>query len=461
MKKKSHPKRINEVGITDDIITGRGGLALFVRYLTSINLLPFLHESFGNLRKSAKGLSVTQLFLQIFGFLFDGTSRHLRYFDTLAQDKGYAAAIETDMNDMASSHTIKRFFALFTWCHGGLFRKILNQLFVWRLKLSRPGVVELAIDTMVMDNDEALIRHGVQPTYKKKKGFQPLHMIWNSMIVDAVFRGGKKHSNYGNTVINMIQRMVPLIRSTCGVNVLIIIRMDSGFLDEKILAVLDELAVGFIVSGKMYPKLKDAVASQPPEAWGHYDHERQSWEYLEFDWGCASWEYTYRTLYTRPIYDNGQGLLTFARPDNIIITNLDCDSPVWAHSTQAQREHWLKPATIIESHHGRGADELPHRGLKDFGFEQLPFKRFGPNSALYYCMLIGFLLFESFKQDVSKDVIAVTSYATTVRRKLIDIAAKIVTTGNKIILKVSRAVMDTLQFETLWKFCNNPTPISI
>jgi hypothetical protein len=310
-----------------------------------------------------------------------------------------------------------------------------------------------------MDNDEALMRHGVQPTYKKKKGFQPLQMIWNSMIVDAVFRGGKKHSNYGNTVVNMIQRMVSLIRSACGDKVFIVIRMDSGFLDEKILAVLDELAVGFIVSGKMYHKVKEYVASQSPEEWGRYDHERQSWEYLEFDWGCDIWDYTYRTFYTRPIYENGQGLLEFARPDNIIITNLDCDSPVFANCTKAERKHWLKPETIIESHHSRGADELPHRGLKDFGFEQLPFKRFGANSAFYYCMLIGFLLFESFKQDVSKDVIPVTSYATTVRRKLIDIAAKIVTTGNKIILKVSRTVMDTLQFTTLWNHCNNPVPI--
>jgi len=47
------------------------------------------------------------------------------------------------------------------------------------------------------------------------------------------------------------------------------------------------------------------------------------------------------------------------------------------------------------------------KSLKDFGFEQLPFKRFAANSAFYYCMLIAFLLFESFKQDVSKDVIPV------------------------------------------------------
>ena len=66
MKNKSQTHHINEVDITDDIITGRGGLALFVRYLANINILPLLDESFGNLRKSAKGLSVTKLFLQIF-----------------------------------------------------------------------------------------------------------------------------------------------------------------------------------------------------------------------------------------------------------------------------------------------------------------------------------------------------------------------------------------------------------
>ena len=147
----------------------------------------------------------------------------------------------------------------------------------------------------------------------------------------------------------------------------------------------------------MYHSIKEYVASQSAERWGQYDHERQSWQYLEFDWGCDTWDYTYRTFYTRPIYENDQGLLEFARPDNVIITNLDEDSPVLANCTKAERKHWLKPETIIESHHSRGADELPHRGLKDFAFEQLPFKRFGANSAFYYCMLIAFLLFESFK----------------------------------------------------------------
>ncbi|MDI6756088.1 MAG: IS1380 family transposase, partial [Thermodesulfobacteriota bacterium] len=78
----------------------------------------------------------------------------------------------------------------------------------------------------------------------------------------------------------------------------------------------------------------------------------------------------------------------------------------------------------------------------------------------FYCMLISFFLFETFKEDVLEEVLPVASYATTVRRKAVDFAAKIVKTGGEIILKVTRAVMDNLRFDKLWKKCQNPTPIT-
>ena len=66
-------------------------------------------------------------------------------------------------------------------------------------------MVVMTLDTMVMDNDEALKREGCDPTYKKVKGFQPLHLIWEGKIVDAIFRRGKRHSNYGRDVEKMIR----------------------------------------------------------------------------------------------------------------------------------------------------------------------------------------------------------------------------------------------------------------
>jgi len=109
MKKARSSRRINKIGTTTDTITGRGGLALFSRSLEMIGIFDILNSKFAFMRKSSKGLPVWILFKQIFCFFFDGTSRHLSYFDPLKfdplkNDKGYAAAIETKPSQMASSH---------------------------------------------------------------------------------------------------------------------------------------------------------------------------------------------------------------------------------------------------------------------------------------------------------------------------------------------------------------------
>jgi hypothetical protein len=106
--------------------------------------------------------------------------------------------------------------------------------------------------------------------------------------------------------------------------------------------------------------------------------------------------------------------------------------------------------------HGRGGDELVHRALKDFATEALPFKRFAPNAAFYYTVLLAFFLFECFKEDVCSEVVPIESYPTTLRRKIIDIAAKIVRTSGKIILKLTQSAWELLNFDKLWT--NSGTP---
>jgi len=185
-------KKINKIDVTSNTITARGGLSLFNRYIDNVRILNILQESFGHIRKSSKGLSIILIFKQVFCFIFDGTSRHISYFDHLKSDEGYAAAIELNQSDMVSTPMIKRFFSAFGVFSMKPFRSILHKLFLWRLHIAKPDIIEMYIDTMVMDNDDAPKRHGVQPTYKKVKGFQPLQVIWAGKIIDAIFRGGKK-----------------------------------------------------------------------------------------------------------------------------------------------------------------------------------------------------------------------------------------------------------------------------
>ena len=222
------------------------------------------------LERAIRGNRYVEIFKQLFCFFLDGTSRHIVYFDTLKEDAGYAAAIETDMKAMLSSHSVKRFFKAFSWFRIWLFRRLLQQLFLWRLKLSQPKLIELGIDTMVMDNDEANRRHGVEPTYKKVKGFQPLQMTWGRFIIDAVFRGGKKHSNHGNTVEHMVRHIVGKIRKSCGEDALILIRMDAGFFDEKLFKVFEELKIGYICTGKIYEDIKIYARATQNGHWARY-----------------------------------------------------------------------------------------------------------------------------------------------------------------------------------------------
>ncbi len=205
-------RKINAIEVTNDTLAGRGGMNLFVKYLSSVDIYPILEGFFGGVRRNTKGLPVWNIFKQMLCWFYDGTSRHLNSFDRLKRDEGYSSAIENGQDEVVSSHQIKRFYKSFSWVCGGSFRKILRKMFIWQLRLANPEVIDLTIDTMVMNNDEAQKRYGVQPTYKKVKGFQPLQAIWKGKIVDAIFRGGKKHSNYGNSVVDMISDLVQAIR---------------------------------------------------------------------------------------------------------------------------------------------------------------------------------------------------------------------------------------------------------
>jgi hypothetical protein len=408
------------------------------------------------MRKNLKGQPVVEIFKQVFCFMLDGTTRHLVYFDALKEDPGYAGVIETPKEAMLSSHSVKRFFKAFSWYRIWLFRTFLQQLFLWRVKLAKPEMIELGIDTMVMDNDEATQRHGVEPTYKHVKGFQPLQMTWGRFIIDAVFRGGKKHSNHGDTVEKMVRHIAGKIRKALGEEIPILIRMDGGFFDEKLFEVFEEIEIGYICTGRIYEDIKAHVQASERFHWGRYQRGKQMWDFLEFGSRRESWSKFRRAIFCRPLDMDGQMLLEFVRPVSVLYTNLGMGFRIDEQLRQASSGHLLNTDSIIGTAHGRGSDELVHRALKEFGSQVLPFKRFAPNAAFYYTLLTAFFLYECFKEDVCAEVVPLEAYPTTLRRKVIDVAAKIVRTSGKIILKVATAAWELLRFDELWNSCAHP-----
>jgi hypothetical protein len=227
-----HKKKtgIQAIVPTNEKLSGRAGLSLYAGYL--------------------RGIAINELFVQSLSFFMDGTSRHVSWFDQLKADESYAELLGTDR--LASSHAIKRFFGSFEFCRVFQFRRLLQDLFIWRLKQTRPSIIVLGLDTTVLNNNDAEKRHGVQPTYKKVKGFQPLQLTWGRSVVDAVFRGGSKHSNHGDTADEMLRHVVAKIRAEYQQEVPIIVRMDAGFYDDGLFKTCEKLEIGYACGGKLY-----------------------------------------------------------------------------------------------------------------------------------------------------------------------------------------------------------------
>ena len=446
--------KIDALETTGDKISARAGLAPIARYLEATGITKLLSRRFSFLKKHEKGTPIRSFFHQVLTFFIDGTDLSMSRFDHIKNEPSHAGIIETKENYMISSHTAKRFFRGFSIVRVWLFRKVLKQLFLWRINIEKPKLIKIGLDTMVMDNNDAKTREGVEPTYKKVKGFQPLQVYWGRYIIDTIFRNGKAHSNHGNHVSRVITDLVRLIRKYYNPDVPIVFIADTGFFDEQLLLLGERLEVGIIVGGKMFKDMKNHIGTLKEDTFSEFHKGRKSWKYLEFKDQRQKWEKAWRLIYACPMTDeNGQFILAFDRKDTVIYTNIGMENKITKILLQMESEaaQYVSAEAIINTYHFRACDELVNRALKNFGTERLPFKSFTSNAAYYYLMCIAFFMFESFKYDIDCPGIEITWYAETFRRKVLDIAGKIVCTARRIILKITKAIYERLDFSELWK----------
>jgi hypothetical protein len=395
--------------------------------------------------------------------MIDGSNMSISYFDKLKQDQAYAALLENKQGEMASSHQIKRFFATkMRFIGNKIFTRILNELFIWRLCIEKPRIIILGIDTMVMDNDGAKKREGSEVTYKKKKGFQPLHICWGPFLVDVLFRKGSAHSNHGTDYTDRVSALVNLIRKRYSKQVPIILLADSGFADQKAYDIFEQgLGIHYIVTGKMYEEVRGYVQSIPLECYSRYTNGKVEWAFLEFANKLKSWTKFRRCIFTKQNSDaQGQYVIGFDKPDNIIYTNIGTCPVADQRLKDAGGEKYFGALEIMKMSHARGADELIHRSLKELATkEQLPFKRFGMNRAYYYLLVTTHFILETYKRDITADVIPITAYPNTFRRNLVDFAVKITSRSRNVVLNVTKTIHETFNIEELWKRCQSPPVI--
>lgn len=452
--------KISDVEITNNTLSNRGGLSFMLRYFDKIGVPSTIENRFGHLRKSGKGESIVECARQFIAFCMDGTKHSIARFDELKRDPGYAAVLERTTDSLVSTSAVKRFFRKFSGTTYLSYRSILNDLFIWRLKQEKPSVIELHLDTMVLDNNDAKRREGCNVTYKKVLGFQPLQINWGPYIVDMHFRSGEKHSNHGNDAKEAVARVVKMIRNRFDEMVPIVICADSGFLsEENLLYFENELKIKYVVIGKLYPSVYDRMKTAEASASARVEAKRASWVCYDFKSKLDRWEVTRRTILTTLVAEDDQYVLEGIR-DTVMYTNLGNNDRMDCELHMRGLDHLVTTAAIVKLAHHNGEEELNHRSIKEFmGSEQLPFTNFGMNGAYYSLMVISHFLMESFRKDIASAIIPDRCYATRLRREIIDIAVKIVRTGHRIILKTTRAIWETLDVSGLWERCNSVAAI--
>jgi len=456
--------RITKISATNDKISSRGGLALFLRYTANIKLYELIGSVFLlKIFSGGKGLDLQQFFKQMFAYFIDGTDMSISGFDKKKTDKGYASVLENTKNDMASSHQIKRFFAKFSIFPNSMYNKVLHALFIWRLKIETPKIITLGIDTMVLDNDDSKKKEGCEVTYKKKKGFQPLHISWGPFLIDVLFRKGNAHSNHGTDYIDRVAAIVELIRERYSKDIPIILCADSGFADQKAFDYFDTINIHFITTSRIYKDIREYAQQLPTEQYSELSKDKSIWKYFEFASKLGTWKRFRRSIFTTLSCDeNGQYVIGLGnkRTDNLIFTNIGTNQIADARLEAVAGKEYFKAENIVSLSHQRGADELIHRSIKELATkEQLPFKRMGMNRAYYFLMVISHFVFETYKRDVTHEVISINSYPNTFRRKIIDFAAKITSSAGYLILNVPRTIFDNFKINDLWKKCQSPPVI--
>ncbi|MBS3736507.1 MAG: hypothetical protein V5A81_02750 [Candidatus Bipolaricaulota bacterium] len=130
---------------------------------------------------------------------------------------------------MASSQQIKRFLKKFSFRRNYLFRRLLQDFFIWRLKVKQPEVFLLDLDTMILDNDTAKQRENVEHAFKNVAGFHHLQLQWSPCSVDCVFRGGSKH---GDSLVKIVEHVVRRIGNEYDEEVPIVLIADNGFFNQ-------------------------------------------------------------------------------------------------------------------------------------------------------------------------------------------------------------------------------------
>ena len=383
-----------EPGIRHDsrVLTGFGGISVFCAYLTATGLVTEMRSRLKKIRK-AGDYAVFSLVYLLLLFVAVGGQRpgHLKYFGA----DGLLARMAW-LRRIPGRSTISRFFLacrkeIVTYVGEANVDYVVGCL--RRLCGEALTAITLDVDGTVISTrgHQGFAAKGYNPIKKGARSYFPLtvHVSETGQFIEISHRPGNSADNEGADVL--LRRVVRrLKREFPGVTIRV--RMDSAFFEDKLLGVLENEGVKYVVVAKMYASL--SLRAKNRKRWTKVSDGVEAFEFChKMDkWEEARDFVAYRFKLTQQeIAERAGEQLDLFRPNDPEYRYM-----VFCHNF----EHGEMPMEEMHTFYaGRCNQEKDIGQLKSgFAFDQLPSKNHSGNALwqklamLAYNATVGFAI---------------------------------------------------------------------
>lgn len=374
------------------VLTGFGGITVLCAYLTATGLVAGLRSRLKKVRKLGDYAAFPLVYLLLL-FVAVGGRRpgHLKYFGA----DGLLARMAW-LRHIPSASTISRFFMscrkTIVACVGevnvdyviGCLRRLGGEALT---------AITLDVDGTVISTrgHQGFAAKGYNPIKKGARSYFPLtvHVSETGQFIEVSHRPGNSADNEGADVL--LRRVVRRLKREFP-DVTIRVRMDSAFFVDKLLGVLEDEGVKYVVVAKMYESLSLVVRDRK-----RWTKVRDGVEAFEFchkmgSWGDARDFVAYRFKLTKAEIAEREGeQLDLFRPNDPEYRYM-----LFCHNF----EHREMPMEELHTFYAGRCNQEKDIGLlkSGFAFDQLPSKNHSGNamwqklSMLAYNATVGFAM---------------------------------------------------------------------
>lgn len=387
-------KTAPEIRHDSRVLTGFGGVTVLSSYLVAVGLVTGLRSRLKKVRKLGDYAAFPLVYLLLL-FVAVGGRRpgHLKYFGA----DGLLARMAW-LRHIPSSSTISRFFMAcrktIVACVGeanvdyviGCLRRLGGEALT---------AITLDVDGTVISTrgHQGFAAKGYNPIKKGARSYFPLtvHVSEVGQFIEISHRPGNSADNEGASAL--LRRVVRrLKREFPGVAVRV--RMDSAFFEDKLLGVLEDEGVKYVVVAKMYASLSLTVKNRK-----RWTKVRDGVEAFEFcfqmkKWGNARDFVAYRFKLTKQEIAEREGeQLDLFRPNDPEYRYM-----VFCHNF----EHGEMPMEELHTFYaGRCNQEKDIGQLKSgFAFDQLPSKNHSGNALWQKLSMLAYNAVTGFTMEV-------------------------------------------------------------